>query len=486
MKNPFSSSKLISNFTKTPTINKSGIIILIVSFFQQIGNYILIPFMTKNLGFIGYGQMALFSSYVVILSTILGLKTSQSALYVIKDYVDNKERLSKYINMIIPSIAMHGLAMIIIAIFRNNISIILNMSYIELIILVITSLVSYALSYITNIFTLEKKVFMFGMVVIFTTFVSVLLSIYFIKFMDFENTKYLGRFLAIIIADSLLILIVLFVIFSKNSFKTISKLDFSIMKTYIPLCIPIMIHSLSAVVFSQADRIMLRYMVSIIESGSYSFSYSVVNIINIGWGVLNLIFLPYYFGLLKENNAEEIKLKIRRFVYLFSIGFMSFLLILPEFFRLMSNETYVINTAILSTLALGMYINYLYTFDSNFESFYKKTKFIAIGTLLTVIINILLNIIFLPKFGSQGAAFTTLISYIALYLFHSLISKKVAKEEKVEQPFNIVNFAKWISIAVLMLVLFNLLVKYVIARYLLLFIIVFVNAFNMIKSKRIF
>jgi O-antigen/teichoic acid export membrane protein len=59
------------------------------------------------------------------------------------------------------------------------------------------------------------------------------------------------------------------------------------------------------------------------------------------------------------------------------------------------------------------------------EFFYRKTGLISLGTLLSAIINITLNIIFVPKFGYIAAAITTTISYLFLFIFHYLITSNL-------------------------------------------------------------
>ena len=61
------------------------------------------------------------------------------------------------------------------------------------------------------------------------------------------------------------------------------------------------------------------------------------------------------------------------------------------------------------------------------EYFYKKTKFIAVGTSLAAGINIALNYIFIRKYGYTASAWTTLVSYILLFVFHWIIAKRINK-----------------------------------------------------------
>ena len=52
------------------------------------------------------------------------------------------------------------------------------------------------------------------------------------------------------------------------------------------------------------------------------------------------------------------------------------------------------------------------------EYYYKKTKLIALGTMLAAGMNILLNAVFIPTFGYVAAAYTTVACYLLYYLLH--------------------------------------------------------------------
>ena len=59
----------------------------------------------------------------------------------------------------------------------------------------------------------------------------------------------------------------------------------------------------------------------------------------------------------------------------------------------------------------------------------EKTKFIALGTTLAAIINIVLNAIFIPRYGYVAAAYTTLVTYALYFLFHYYLYRHIEKEK---------------------------------------------------------
>ena len=63
------------------------------------------------------------------------------------------------------------------------------------------------------------------------------------------------------------------------------------------------------------------------------------------------------------------------------------------------------------------------------EIYYNGNIFVTIGT----IINIVLNYIFIPKYGYIAAAYTTLASYFLTMIFHYIFLKVVLKKNNVKQ-----------------------------------------------------
>jgi O-antigen/teichoic acid export membrane protein len=69
-----------------------------------------------------------------------------------------------------------------------------------------------------------------------------------------------------------------------------------------------------------------------------------------------------------------------------------------------------------------MYVNYAF--------YEKKTKNIAAITIIIGLLNITLNYLLIPHFGYIAAAWTTLISYISLFILHYINVKYVININK--------------------------------------------------------
>lgn len=114
------------------------------------------------------------------------------------------------------------------------------------------------------------------------------------------------------------------------------------------------------------------------------------------------------------------------------------MLIAPELVLILGSKKYLGAIPAVTPVLLGGFFAMAYTMPSIIEYYKEKTIHIAIGTGMAAIINIVLNAIFIPRYGYVAAAYTTLISYFCYYLYHSLISFRIIGFSMVPLKVNIV------------------------------------------------
>ena len=89
----------------------------------------------------------------------------------------------------------------------------------------------------------------------------------------------------------------------------------------------------------------------------------------------------------------------------------------------------IIFAFIVAPITVGIFFQIMYIFFYDIEYYYKKNKQIACFSVIASIINIVLNYIFIKKFGYIAAAYTTFISYLILLVLHYFGMKRVDKRK---------------------------------------------------------
>lgn len=189
--------------------------------------------------------------------------------------------------------------------------------------------------------------------------------------------------------------------------------------------LPIVPHGLSQMVLSQFDRIMIASMIGNAEAGLYSFAYNIYSIVMVTVNSLDTVWSTWFFERMAENEREIISKRASEFAF----GIMLFcgliLLSSPELIKILGSDKYYDSVNCVIPIVLGGYFAFLYYLPCSIEYYCEKTKMIAAGSMGAAVINILLNYVFIPKYGYIAAAYTTMVTYMLYFIFHYFIAIKI-------------------------------------------------------------
>ncbi len=192
--------------------------------------------------------------------------------------------------------------------------------------------------------------------------------------------------------------------------------------------IPIIPHSFAMMALGQIDRIMILKYVGSSEAGVYSFGYSYAVILSVVVNSIMNAWQPWLFEKLKLKSHSEIKKSCKLLNFVTGILTISFVLIAPEVLRLLGSESYWEAKKMVTPVALGTLFQFFYTYFVNIEMYCKQTSLIAVGSVGGALINYILNLIFIPRYGYIVAAYTTMIGYLLLMLYHMVVYKCIYRE----------------------------------------------------------
>lgn len=97
----------------------------------------------------------------------------------------------------------------------------------------------------------------------------------------------------------------------------------------------------------------------------------------------------------------------------------------PEAVRIFAPEEYYSAIWIIPPVAMSVYFMYSYDLFAKYAFYYEKTFLIMMGSVIGALLNIVLNYIFISRYGYQAAAYTTLICYIVYAVVHYLLMNKI-------------------------------------------------------------
>ena len=127
---------------------------------------------------------------------------------------------------------------------------------------------------------------------------------------------------------------------------------------------------------------------------------------------------PMFYDKLNDKKYDDINSLTKKYTKIVLIIAFTLILFARELVMLMADKKYYVALNIVPVVIISYLFFFLYTMYVSFAFYYKKTQLIALITIIAGSVNIVLNYLFIPKFGYTIAAWTTLISYVVLFVLH--------------------------------------------------------------------
>lgn len=265
-------------------------------------------------------------------------------------------------------------------------------------------------------------------------------------------------------------------------------IDMSYWKYSLGMGIPLILHYLSQSILSQSDRIMISKLVGNDKTAVYSVAYNVSSIMLIVTNAINNSFHPY--GMRKLRDKEYSTLRATSNLLIILVGMVTFVTILfgPEIIAILGGSIYSQAKWIMPPVALSVYFMFLYPLFGNIEMFYGKTKIVMVASVIGAILNIVLNYVFIPKFGFIAAGYTTLICYIVYCLLHYFAAKHVLINiDKIDNIYDLKFICYFSCIMVFGTIFITMIYTFTLIRILMIIVICMLGVMNRKKiSKMIF
>lgn len=191
---------------------------------------------------------------------------------------------------------------------------------------------------------------------------------------------------------------------------------------------PLLPHTLSLKVLAGADKIMINIMISATATALYSVSYSVAVVVNlIKTSIIDAI-RPWMYTCLRDNKTENVKNVMNGLLVFVSALTLVFVAFAPEVIRIVAPVSYYEAIYCMPPVMISSFFTFLYSTFSIIEMYFEETKKVMVASIAAALLNVVLNALLIPVYGYIAAAFTTLICYIFLAVFHYFMAKKVLKQ----------------------------------------------------------
>lgn len=258
------------------------------------------------------------------------------------------------------------------------------------------------------------------------------------------------------------------------SFKKSSKiLDKNYWISAIKFNVILIPHYLSNVILVQSDRIMISRIINEAAAAIYNVAYTLgVAAQVITQALINAI-NPWMYQKMSKKEGKKCQNIITQLVLLVAIMIIGICLIMPETFNFLFPKTYNEALKVIPPVAAGVIWAFIFNIYASIELYFSGNKYVSFSSFVGASINIIANLIFIPKYGIIAAAYTTLVCDIIYAFLHTVFSKKLLKKHMNNEV--IAPYRKIWSIGIfttIMCLIISLLYDTILIRYSLIIIII--------------
>ena len=199
-------------------------------------------------------------------------------------------------------------------------------------------------------------------------------------------------------------------------------------KYALSFCLPLIPHYLSKTILNQSDRIMIGQICGDAEAGYYSVAYTIAAIMLIFNSAVAQSLDPWIYRSIKNKKLDRIGPVSYRIIAVIALINFIVVAVAPELLMILAPENYSKALMAIPPVTASVFFTFMYDLFASFQFYYKKTKWIAIGSCIGALLNIILNAIFIPIFGFIAAGYTTLACYVLFGVMHYLFMKMVCRK----------------------------------------------------------
>jgi O-antigen/teichoic acid export membrane protein len=222
-----------------------------------------------------------------------------------------------------------------------------------------------------------------------------------------------GAVLSLLVARVVVDAFMLFIIIGRIGIKWPR---FSRLRQFLNFGVPLIPGMLASWVTSSSDRYIIGILLGVTPVGIYAAGYSIGYVITYFTAPLAMVLLPTLSRLYDENRLEEVKTylaySLKYFLMLAIPSVFGLVALAKPLLNVLSTPEFVPEgSVVIPFIAVSYTLFGVYVIFSQVLILVNQTRILGISWGLAALLNLALNIIFVPKFGVIAAAASTLLCY---------------------------------------------------------------------------
>ena len=403
---------------KYRTLAGNMLILTIGQFSSKLLVYVMLNFYTSTLGKAGFGTMNIIVSTAGLLISVVTLSISDGVVR----FSLEKNNNGKMVYSIGINVCLAGCA--VFALFVPLIGMVPMLKGYEWIMYIYV--ISGSVKEVSGIYVRcryqPNGVKLFAVDGIITTISAILFNLLFLGIFKWGVEGYIW---AVILGDvtSMIFLNATAKLFSQyKPFHNDKTLRDSMLKYNVPL-MPTMI---MWAIINNSDMYMVEGFISAEANGIYSFAYKFPNLVTI---VVGIFAQAWRMTAITERNSRTTSifysntLSMQQTVMFLTCGGIM-LILRPIIIPFLGHDEFSSAFFYVPTLLFATIFQAMDNFLSSIYEAARKTSHAMISSCIGAAANIVLNLILIPTIGTEGAAIATLASYVIVFIYRIIDTKK--------------------------------------------------------------
>lgn len=238
--------------------------------------------------------------------------------------------------------------------------------------------------------------------------------------------------------------------------KINSKTKSRILKELISYSWPLLFVGAIWRVFSWTDSFLIGYFKNASDVGIYNAALPIALLISFSSQLFLQLFYPLINKEYAKGNKEVIKQlsqQVGKWIYALILPLFVLLLIFPEtILNILFGPEYIGASNALRILSFGVLFISLFEISLRVLNMEGSSKKILVDIISIAILNLILNIILIPKYGISGAALSTTISFISLSIIVGIQAYRSQKIVPLRRKMLNISFAAVIPLIILLII----------------------------------
>ncbi len=191
---------------------------------------------------------------------------------------------------------------------------------------------------------------------------------------------------------------------------------------------PFVFYGVVTFIFHSTDSFMIGIFETANEVGFYNAAIPIAEMLLFPFTLFIQLFFPFVTREFSKGNKElvnQLSKQVGKWIFMITIPFLILFLVFPgAFINLLFGSEYIVSKTALQFLSIGIMFSVIFGISRELLSIKGKSKLILLDMIVSGIINIILNLIFVPLYGISGAGFATMLSMIFLNILFLIQSNK--------------------------------------------------------------